>query len=170
MRVYIEKEEKEEIPPVSKEKLKEDDKGIIRFPKNPKENPIIPDDVKELVAVDAAFLGPKATSQLHGVPVSTVHDIANNTEAGQNAKAIKAMDKHGIADMATAKLMLTLNLLSPMDIDKEKDKIAVIDGLSKVIERMADKGKDGEGKRVVHLHLYAPNQKEEREYPVIEVA
>jgi hypothetical protein len=168
MRIFRESEEKEEIPPIKEEKLNPEDKGLVKMPVNPRERAPVPNDVKELVAIDAAFMGNKKTSLLHGVPLKTVEDIAANTEAGQNARAMVTMAKHGIADLATAKLMQTLDLLSPHEINKEVDKISVIDGLSRVIHRMGDKKE--EGQKVVHLHLYAPNQKKEDDYPIIEVA
>lgn len=170
MRVFIESdgEEKEEIPPIDSGKVNEKDKATVKKPNNPSETPRIPQTVKELVALDAFSIGPKRTAEVHGITVAAAKTIAYGTEEGRNAQAVANMEKYGIADLATAKLMQTLHLLDPDNITKETDKIHVIAGLSKVLDNMNDKSSDGQ--KTVHLHLYAPNQKEERDYPIIEVA
>jgi hypothetical protein len=62
--------------------------------------------------------------------------------------------------------MDTLNLLDPSDIEKPRDKIALMAGLSNLVDKISSNEK--EGARSVHLHLYAPKQKAEADYNVIE--
>jgi len=170
MRLNIEDEEKDEIPPVGDGKVKEDDKGKVVLPPKVYEQPKVPEVVKEMVAIDSLVNTRAETARLHGIPIKTVDKITANSEIVQEAKAAQVMDKYGITSLATAKLMRTLDLLQPEFIDKEVDKITVIAGLSKVINNLEDKGKDKGGDKVVHLHLYAPNQKGEKEYDTIEVS
>lgn len=168
MKIFTEKrkEESKEIKPVDKES---EDKAIVKTPKSPSELPRIPDNVKELVAVDAVSLGIREAGILHGVSKSETQRLMHETEAGKLALAEKAVEKYQIANLATAKLMQTLGLLNPHDIEKERDKITVINGLSQVLDRLDDgKDKDKDG-RAVHLHLYAPTMKKEENYQVVEV-
>lgn|SRR5678815_3631265 len=170
MRLNIEEEEKEEIPPVGDGKINEDDKGKVIKPPVLIDLPKVPEEVRDLVAVDALKDGYRETAKLHGISKTAVGDIVKTSEVAQDIKGAIVMNKYGITNLATAKLMRTLDLLQPEFIDKEVDKITVIAGLSKVINNMEDKGKDKGGEKVVHLHLYAPNQKDEKEYATIEVS
>lgn len=160
---HVNVEDVEEIKPISKES---EDRAIVKFPTNPNDNPKIPDDIKEIIAVDAIDVGVREAARIHGVSKSAAHRAIE----GSDALTASVNDKFDIGNVATAKLMQTLGLLNPHDIEKEKDKIVVIDGLSRVIERINGKDRDKGGK-TVHLHLYAPNQKKETDYgEVIEVS
>jgi hypothetical protein len=167
MKIFRERKEAEEIKPVGEST----DKGKVVTPSkpDPTKNKDLSDTVKGMIAVDALTSTIREASIIHGMSETAVHNLTKTTPEGQEVRAIQLMRRHEIADVATAKLMQTLDLLSPHEIDKETDKITVIQGLSKVLEKMNGDNKE-QGSRTVHLHLYAPNQRSEKDYEVINVS
>jgi hypothetical protein len=161
MKIYKESDESEVeiIKPWNEDS---EDKGLIKLPTNPSEHKRIPDDVREIIAVDTINLGSREAGRIHGVGKTTANDIANDS-------GIRAANRFDIQNLATAKLMQTLNLLDPGNIEKEKDKVSVMNGLANVLDKLDEGDKGKNGGRSVHLHMYAPNQKPESAYDTIEV-
>jgi hypothetical protein len=141
------------------------DKGLVKSPNNPNVATKIPDEVKEIIAIDALDLGVREAAKIHGIGKTTAANIANNSVA----KAEVVATRYDIQNLATAKLMQTLGLLNPHDVEKETDRVAIMTGLSKVISVIDKDTKDKKEGRSVHLHLYAPNQRKEDSYETIEV-
>jgi hypothetical protein len=142
------------------------DRGIVILPVKPTGRPknedIRSDVIKEMIVEDSEVIGQKEASFLHGVNGRTIRDWKSKIEEPQ-------FTKQQIEELATSKLMQTLLALDPDGVDKERDRITIINGLSQVIERVGDPKKDKEGSKVLHLHLYDPGRKKESDYEVIDV-
>ena len=82
-----------------------------------------------------------------------------------NAKERVLSKKYEIQDLAVVKLMDTLQLIKPATVTKTRDQIALLTGLSNLVDKITDKAGTP---NQVHLHLYAPNQKKESDYETIE--
>lgn len=162
MKIFLDPEDEVEIKPV----LESDDKGLVILP-----TPIIKperhsDLQKELAAIDALDTSIRDAESVHGIARSSVARYANGEGLSEDSQTRVMAHKYQIQDTAVAKLMQTLDLLDPTDLAKPRDKIALMTGLSQLIERTS--GKNGEGNKTVHLHLYGPQQKKEKDYEVIE--
>ena len=168
MKIFLDSDEIEEIKPVSDS----EDNGLVITKENkggaPTEEEKRTDIVKELIANDTIELGPRESALIHGVSESSAKNYAKGNHISDPEVKTRILDsKHEIENLAITKLMQTLNLLNPEWIDKERDKVAVMTGLSKVIESIngGDKNKT-ENKMVLHLHM--PQMKKEADYEVIE--
>lgn len=174
MNIFLSDDELEEIKPLKKS----EDNGLVIIPGKPNgENKQgrIPaeeersDIIKELIANDAIELGARESAMIHGVSPATANRYSNgNSISDPEVKTRVIAAKHDIENLAVAKLMETLNLLEPSMIDKEKDKVTVINGLSQVIERINGKDNGPKNAVVVHLEMHAPPQRKESDYEVIE--
>lgn len=163
MNIFLEDSELEEIKPLED---KTDDHALVINPTVGKRGEENSDLQKELVALDSLILGPSAAAELHGVAQSSASKYSNGKDVPPEIRTNVLATKHGIEDLAVAKLMDTLNLINPSDLEKPRDKIALLSGLSSLVDKIS--GKDREGNKTVHLHLYGPNQKKEQDYDVIE--
>jgi hypothetical protein len=129
----------------------------------------VSDLVKEITAIDSINIGPTEAAKINGVPVSSASKYGNGQDiATEEVRTRVLQTRYEIQDTAIAKLMQTLEILNPNDFEKPRDKIALVTGLSQVVDKISDKRGDGD-KPQVHLHLYGPNQKKESEYETIDV-
>lgn len=166
MKLILEDEELEEV--LITDIVKTEDKGIV-----------IPDKVgdrgkgkeeleKELIAIDALMYGPSKAAEIHGVPQSSASKYADGLDIkDEDSKATILGARHKIADAAISKLMQSLNLFNPEDIEKPMDHVRAAKDLASVVEKVTNKDKDSD--RAVHLHLHAPRQRAEKEYETIDV-
>lgn len=165
MNIFLDETELEEIKPIAPT----EDKGLVINPEVGKRGEGNSDLVKEVVALDSILLGPSEAARINGVPQSSASKYADgkDIEDAETRTRIIAT-KNGIEDLAVTKLMETLNMLDPSDMEKPRDKIALMTGLSNLVEKVSSAKNEKEGAKQVHLHLYAPNQKQESHYKVIE--
>lgn len=166
MKIFME-DEPEEIKPLKES----NDKGTVISPKKKesKEENGRDDIIKGIIAEDTIELGKREAAMIHGVSASSALNYSHGIAIKDpDIKAQVVSLKHGIESIAVAKLMDTLNLLSPEAIDKEVDKVRVIEGLAKVVERITGNAVN-KNTNVVHLELHMPSQKKESDYEVINV-
>ena len=164
-------DEPEEIKPVKDS----EDKGIVITPERnggrltkDKERE---DIVKAIIAEDTIELGKESAAVLHGVsPASASRYSRGEGIKDPDVKAGIIAQRHGIENVAIAKLMDTLDLLDPHSIEKETDKVKIATGLATVIEKITGGDKRGGNTQVVHLELHAPKQKSESDYETINVS
>ena len=126
------------------------------------------DEVKELIAEDVMELGAREAALIHGVSERSAANYANGKQMGSESSARVLTKRHEIENVAITKLMQTLELLDPDNVEKERDRVTIMTGLSKVLDTITEK-KQGEGTKVLHLHLYDPGRKKESDYKVIDV-
>ena len=126
------------------------------------------DEIKEIIANDVITLGAREAALVHGVGLKSARAYGNGEQMSEESK-VKVLDKkHEIENLALTKLMATLSLLDPENVEKERDRVAILTGLSTVIDKITDK-KLPEGSKVLHLHLYDPGRNAETDYKVIDV-
>jgi hypothetical protein len=166
MKLFIEEEVVEEIKPI--EDISED-KGLVITPTVGKRGENNTDIQKEIAAIDAIDLGASASAIINGVPQSSASKYGDGKDIKDaDVRARIISKKYDIQDTAVSKLMETLNIIEPSELQKTRDKVMVLNGLSNLVDKITDKnGQTGQGS--VHLHLYAPNQKKETDYKVIDV-
>jgi len=164
MNIFLEEIEIEEIHPVEIS----EDRGLVIQPHKPLGEVIrTPELVKELAAIDGIETSARESANLHGIGKTAVNRYSNgNGFDDEDARARVLSVKNQIADVAVTKLMDTLNLLKPEDMGKPRDKIALLQSLGTLVERVT--GKAGEEGKVLHLHLHSVDQKKEKDYDVIE--
>jgi hypothetical protein len=164
MNIFMDDSDLIEIKPVDETK----DYGMVILPTIGKRGEGIDDELKEIIAEDAIQHGPTKAAEIHGVPVSTASRYSNGKDiSNPDVKAKILGMKHDIADLAVVKLMDTLNLIDPRHVTKVRDRIALMGGLTKVVDSMVDVKRDE--KPQVHLHLFCPEQKKVEDYKVIDV-
>lgn len=122
------------------------------------------DLAKELIAQDSLDMGVRAAANIHGIGKTTA---ANYTKES-DAKTRLIDQKFEIQNLAVAKLMQTLNLIDPSDVEKPRDRVAILNSLSQVVDKISNGDDAKKGTGAVHLHLYAPPQKKESDYEVID--
>lgn len=127
------------------------------------------DDIaKEVIALDAITIGPTEAAKLHGVPQSSASKYANGQDiADDDTRARVLSARHNIADVAVSKLMDTLGMFNPENIEKPIDQIRAAGHLANIVEKMT--GSDRNNGNEVHLHLYGPKQKSLEHFTVIDV-
>jgi hypothetical protein len=164
MNIFLETTELKEIKPVGPS----EDEAIVITPEVGKRGEEVSDIQKEIVALDAIISGPAEAARINGVSQPSASKYKDTKDiSNPDVRARINATKHQIEDKAVAKLMETLNLINPHAIDKPRDQIALVSGLSTLVEKISNK-EHREGLQSVHLHLYAPNQKKEQDYEVIE--
>lgn len=164
MNIFLTEEELVEIKPLEETK----DKGLVINPAVGKREDNNIDLVKEITALDTLSIGSVAASKINGVPQSSASKYSNGKDISNiDARARINSAKYEIEDTAVSKLMETLQLINPHEIEKTRDKIALISGLSSLVDKISGNN-DKEGKVQVTLNLYAPNQRKENEYETIE--
>jgi hypothetical protein len=168
MNIFLDDTELIEIRPVDET----EDKGIVITPnKNPVgeviERQEISDLRKEITAMDSIEMTARKSAEINGVGKSNAALYAKGEGLEGDSRVRVLALRNNIQDVAIAKLMDTLNLLDPNLVEKERDKVAIMTGLSQVIEKLSP-AKDSTDKPTVHLHLYSPTQKVEKDYDVID--
>lgn len=163
MKVIIEDSELEEL--TIEDAIKSDDNAIVILPKT--RGPVsLPIEQREIIANDALEIGPTRAAEIHGVSQQSASKYANGQNLGSEEAQTRVLDKkHEIRDLATTKLMQTLSLIDPKDVEA-KDLPRIAGTLSQIVDRL--EGKDNKGNKV-ELHLYAPTQKKVNQYEVIDV-
>lgn len=164
-------EELEEIPPLKES----DDKGLVKTPERkggrPSDKETRDDIIKAIIAEDVKELGKDSAAIIHGVsPSSALRYSHGEGIKDPDIRAGVIAQRHGIENIAVAKLMDTLEMLDPGSIEKEVDKIKVMTGLATVIEKITGGQSKGSNVNVVQLELHMPNQKKESDYETITVS
>lgn len=147
------------------ESIRSSDNGIVHEDRQGKRGPDVSELQKEIIANDTLAIGPTRAALIHGVPQSSASRYANGENVSEESKSRILDAKHQIRDLATTKLLQSLHLIDPSDLES-KDLPRVASQLSQIVERLEDKGS---GNKVVELHMYAPNQKKVAQYEVIDV-
>lgn len=165
MNIFLEETELTEISPLTPS----EDKALVINPTVGIRGEAISDIQKEITAIDALDIGPSRAAVINGVPQSSASKYKDGKDISNlDSRARVLSIKNEIHDVAITKLMDTLQLLNPEDAESPREKIAIITGLSKLVDDVSSKDRDGD-KPQVHLHLYGPNQKKESDYEVIDV-
>lgn len=171
MKVYRGSNEPKIIKPLNEES---EDKTITHIQgenngkHRPGESEKRTDEIKEVIADDVLTLGAREAALVHGISERTAYAYSNGKQMGDESRARVLDQKHEIKNLALTKLMDTLNLLDPEAVEKEKDRVAIMTGLSKVVDTMEGK-ETKEGNKVLHLHLYDPGRKSEKDYKTVDV-
>ena len=163
MNIFLDDSELTEIKPINES----DDKGLVISPKVNEKRQEISELRKEITAIDTIESTARRAAELNNVGRSNAAKYANGEGLSEDGRARVLGIRNNIQDLAVVKLMETLNLLNPEAVDKERDKVAIMTGLSQVIEKLSP-AKNENDKPVVHLHMYAPKQKAEKDYDIIE--
>ena len=122
---------------------------------------------KEIIANDALIFGPSSAAKIHGVPASSASKYKDGLDLKEDTRSRVLDRKSGIADSAVNKLLESLELFNPSDIEKPLDQVRAAQSLATIVEKMTPNSKQGENE--IHLHLYAPKQRPLKEYAVIDV-
>ena len=162
MNIFLTEEEEIEIPAVPSS----NDNGTVITP-SAKDRVYRTDLEKEIIGIDTIDNGSRIAAPIHNINPSNAADYAAGNRMSEDSKARVLSHKYQIQDVAVTKLMETLNLLDPSQMEKTKDQISFMNGLSNLVDKITDK--KTEGVRAVHLHLYGPKQKQEKDYEVIDV-
>lgn len=163
---FILEEEPEIVEPV----IELHDRGLVKLPTNTgKEVPRYDEITKEKIANDVLnnVLTGKEAGAVYGVSQPLANAYARGEGLEGDLKARVLSKRYDIQDVAVVKLMDTLKLLEPAQM-RTREKLQAVSALANVVDKMSDRGNAVPNQ--VHLHLYAPNQKTEKDYPVIEVA
>ena len=123
--------------------------------------------VKEMIALDAVEIGPSRAALIHDVDRNSVHDYLNGERLNEDAKTKVLSARHNITDTAIAKLMETLDLFDPNDMEKPADIVRAAGVLAGIVERVTSKERS-DGPTVV-LNLYNPRQRKIEDYEIIHV-
>jgi hypothetical protein len=166
MKIFLKDDELDEIDPL--EEINKSDKAIIHNPTVGKRSEGEDELRKEIIGNDAIEIGPTKAAEIHGVSISQASRYSNGMDLKDKDAQIRMLARRNdITDIATLKLMDTLNLINVKPEMKVRDKIAVATGLANIVDKIG--GKKEEIKPQVHLHLYGPNEKKETDYNVIDV-
>lgn len=163
MHIKLEDDDLNEIKPTDLLK-KSLDKAIITNP-GVRGN-AIPDLVKEITAIDAIDNGATKAARMGGITQQSVSGYVNGKHLPEEIRNKVLLVRHKIQDIASTKLLDTINLIDPKEAIKTSDKIAMMTGLAKVVDTI---GSEKEMPQQVHLHLYSPNQRKVEDYDVIDV-
>jgi hypothetical protein len=143
-------------------------KVIVKHEDQGKRHEAIPEIVKEIAAYDSLAIGSSKSAEINGVPQSSASKYGDGKDiSDEDTKARIMSTKYNIADTAITKLMETLDLFNPQDIEKPNDIIKAAGQLAGIVEKVS--AKEREGGNQVHLHLYGPKQRALSSYEVIEV-
>lgn len=165
MKLFIDDEEIKEV--TIEDVIKSEDNGRVILPTVGERREGKDELIKEIVANDALTLGPSIAAKIHGVPQSSASKYLNGQDVADDTKTRILDTKHRIGNIATTKLMESLNLFDPTCIEKETDRIKAAVGLASIVEKMNGNSKN-EGTKI-ELHMYAPKQRPIKEFDVIEV-
>lgn len=165
MNIFLEEDQLEEIKPLEPT----EDKGVVINPTVGERGEGKTELQKEIVALDTLEIGPSAAALISGVPASSASKYSQGKDMAPETRNTILSIKNDIKDLAVTKLMDTLNLLDPSDMDKPRDKIALLTAVSNLVDKIENKEKGDDGKPTVHLHLYGPKQKEVKDYATIDV-
>lgn len=163
MKTILSDEELSEI--TIAESIRSNDKAVVILDRQGQRGPDLSELQKEIIANDANAIGPTRAAEIHGITQSSASRYANGEDVKPETQARILDAKHEIRDLATTKLLQTLNLIDPTDVEN-KDLPRVASTLSQIVERLEDKGKGG---NTVELHMYAPQQKKVSQYAIIDV-
>lgn len=174
MKIYRGTDSPKIVKPLSNNSENSEDKGLVvpeihPNPGRPTKEDARSDKIKEIIAEDVITLGAREAAMIHGVTERNASEYAQGDHVAKEVRDRILDRKMMIKDLALGKLLDTVELIDPNNVEKEKDRVAILSGLSQVFERLEDK-KDQGGTKVLHLHLYDPGRKKESDYgDVIEV-
>ena len=131
---------------------------------------------KEIIAIDATISdsSQKQLARVHGVSQTevSIHSRAidrsaiDDRKTDQELKSLINQKKFKIADVATAKLMQSLDLFSPEYLD-QKDLPGAASKMASIVEKVASNFE--QHAPTVNFHVYSPQAREESSFDVIEV-
>jgi hypothetical protein len=147
---------------------KSDDKGKVIVDSVGDHGDAKTDSEKKAVALDALEYGPTVAAMIHGVPQSSASKYKDGKDiADPEARAEVLNVKHNVQDQALTKLMDTLNLFDPKDLERPKDIVNAASQLSNIVSKLTGENKNGGTN--VSIHFYSPRQKKIGDYTVIDV-
>ena len=155
-----------EVKPVE---IISNDKGLVIRPRTGENRGPNRDELtKEILAHDALEIGVRAAGRINGASKSALSEYSN----GNDIKDTEIRDgilakRNGIADHAVNKLIESLSLFDPNEIEKPLDQVRAAQSLASIVEKMTPIGKNGDGE--IHLHLYSPKQRHMKDYDTIDV-
>lgn len=163
MKAITKEKEIEEV--LIEDLIKSNDRGIIIPDNKGKRNEGKDELTKELIAMDAIDLGPSRAAEIHNIPQSSASKYADGKDVSEETRTKILDKKHQIGNLAVSKLMESLNLFEPSEIEKPLDHIRAARDLATISEKLAGNSKSGN----LVIHFHPPNQKTEDQYEVIEV-
>lgn len=130
----------------------------------------ISDLTKEIIALDAidTSLTVRETGRLHDVSKSNTDVIQNGNHANEELKLKVADKRYKIGDTATTKLMQTLDLFRPDSLEQKELPGAALK-IANVLDKVINPGAESGNKNNIIFNVYAPRQRSEDSYEVIEV-
>ncbi len=137
----------------------------------------IPPFMREMIAVSAKAHGSTETAKAFGVHRNTANGYAHGKVGGHNGRTDKELIskiedmKERVADAALQKLMSAVGLITEEELAVAKvgTKASVASSLAGVVDRVTRKDK-AEINVNAGVIVYAPSQREERDFPTIQVA
>lgn len=165
MKLIIQDDEVEEKPIL----IDDTDRGIVIRPTIGERGNEIDSLTKEIIANDAIEVGITKAAEIHGVSTYSASRYKDGEDIGkdEDVRSRVLAKRHGIADLAVSKLMESLNLFNPSNIEKPRELISAARDLAAISKDMAGDSKSGD--REIHLHLYSPKQRPLNEYTIIDV-
>jgi hypothetical protein len=178
MKIIVDDEEIVEVPLLKRPSLLPSAKIISPESKGRKEGGTNKTQIeKELIALDGALsidMSQKEIAKIHNVTTTEVSNHSrgfdrSNIDTRKNDIELKAVinqAKYQIADVATAKLMESLNLFQPRYLEQKELPIAA-KNMAIIMEKVSQNF-EGE-KNNVNFIVYAPRMRSEDSYDIIEV-
>lgn len=169
MNIIVQEEDLKEI--TIEDAIKSNDRAqiIIKGEYVGKRHEGVGDIEKEIVAHDALTLGATRAAAIHNVPQSSASKYKDGLDiANEETRARVLTTRHSIADLATTKLMESLNLFNPNAIEKQEDLVRASASLANIVDKIAGNDKN-KGGPTVQLILYGPKQAPVSKYKVIDV-
>lgn len=165
MNLIVEDDELDEV--LIDDIVKSNDNGIVIPNRQGDRGEGKSEEEKEIIAQDAIVLGPTEAAKIHGTTPSRASRYGNGLDVKEDTKSEILNKKHEIGNVAVTKLMESLELFEPNDLEKPLDKVRAARDLAGIVEKMSG-NKNGIGSLAVHFH--APRQRSESEFKTIEVS
>lgn len=123
--------------------------------------------VKEEAAHLAIELGSTIkAAEIMGITQPGIIGYVNGRHIDEESK-IRILDhKHQIQDLAVSKLMDTLNLFNPNELEKQSDIVRAASQLSSVVDKISGKSQE---KSNVQIVVYCPEPKKIESYQTIDI-
>jgi hypothetical protein len=154
-----------EVKPVE---IKTEDKGLVIISRVGERKEGRDELTKMIIAHDTINLGSSLAAKIHGVAESSASKYGSGLDIKDSVIRDGILAKrNGIADSAVSKLIESLSLFDPSEIEKPLDQIRAAQSLATIVEKMTPNSKQGDNE--IHLHLYSPKQRPMKEYEVIDV-
>ena len=166
MKILLDDNELDEIK--IEDIVKSADNGVVKFVAGRGEKKNVDDLQKEITAHDAIESGQENAGKINGVSQEAASRYERGQHLSEDARSRVLNHKHQIADIAITKLMDSLNLFDPSQIEKQRDLVDAASKMAGIVDKIQGQNGKNTGNQVV-LNLYGPRQKELRDYEVVEV-